>query len=75
MNERRKFDILYMQTQILNEYSRSRKIPYEDISMLFEKYGILEYIEECFEILHVRGIDSVLNDISKRISGGIKFAR
>lgn len=41
---------------------RWHKTPSE-CAALFKKYNLFNYIEECYEILHVSGYECVVNDL------------
>lgn len=62
MNERQQ--IIYMQTRLMRLASEEWKKPIEIITGLFAKYGVLQYIEECFGIFHVEGDEAILDDIT-----------
>lgn len=61
MNERQQ--IIYMQTRIIRLASEEWNKPIEQITELFAKHNVLQYIEECFGIFHVEGDEAVLEDI------------
>lgn len=61
MSERQQ--IIYMQTRILRLASEKWCKPIELVSGLFTKYGILRYIEECFDMFHVEGDEAILEDV------------
>lgn len=63
MSERQQ--ILYMQTRMIRHASEKWNRPIEMISGLFETYGVLQYIEECFEVFHVEGDEAILEDVTE----------
>lgn len=60
-----KQQILYMQTRMIRNASEKWNRPIEIISELFEKYNVLQYIEDCFELFHIEGDEAVLEDITE----------
>ena len=60
-----KQQILYMQTRMIRNASEKWNRPIEIISELFEKYDVLQYIEDCFELFHVEGDEAVLEDVAE----------
>ena len=60
-----KQQILYMQTRMIRNASEKWNRPIEIISELFEKYDVLQYIEECFELFHVEGDEAILEDVTE----------
>lgn len=60
-----KEQLLYMQTRIIRKASLLWKKSLKETSEIFEKYNLLEYIKNGFELFHTEGDDSVLDSISK----------
>lgn len=60
-----KQQILYMQTRMIRNASEKWNRPIEMISELFEKYDVLQYIEDCFELFHVEGDEAILEDVTE----------
>lgn len=60
-----KQQILYMQTRMIRNASEKWNRPIEIISELFEKYDVLQYIEDCFELFHVEGDEAILEDVTE----------
>ena len=75
MSEQRFFDISFMQADCLYRYSRGAGKTIQDSVADFCKYHIPEYINTCFEDLHLYGIDAVISDISARIREGVDFVK
>lgn len=61
MSERQQ--IIYMQTRIIRLASEEWSKSIEEISRLFAKYNVLQYIEDCFDIFHVEGDETILEDV------------
>lgn len=62
MSERQQ--IIYMQARILRLASERWNKSVEEVSKLFVQYDVLQYMEECFGILHVEGDEAVLEEIT-----------
>ena len=45
------------------EACRSKKLSRKEIMKLFKKYGVLDYINACFDVLHTTGRDYIVEDI------------
>ena len=67
MPEQRLLDICYMQTDCLYRYCKRKKKSMHEGLAVFNKYRVLEYIYECFDILHLYGADAVVDDIEAYI--------
>lgn len=63
MGEKRQ--ILYMQARMLRQAAEKWDISMEDVTKIFVKYGVLQYIEECYGIFHVQGDEAILEDIGQ----------
>ena len=63
MNEKQQ--LLYMQTRVLRLASEEWNRPMEEIAEIFDRYQVLQYIEECFGIFHVQGDEAILEDIGR----------
>lgn len=74
MSERQQ--IIYMQARILRLAAEKWNKSIESVAELFVKYGVLQYIEECFGIFHVEGDETILEDIAAYLEsrGGMRHA-
>lgn len=61
MNERQQ--IIYMQARLMRLACEGWDKPVEAVAGLFEKYGVFQYIEECFGIFHLEGDEAIFEDI------------
>lgn len=61
MSERQQ--IIYMQARLMRRVSEEWNQSIEKVAELFARYGVLQYIEECFGIFHVEGDEVILDDI------------
>ena len=73
MSESRVFEITYMQADCLYRYSKRKHISLEEALKRFEQYHIFKYISECYDLLHLYGVDHIVSDIGKRIKEGVDF--
>lgn len=60
-----KSQILFMQTRLIRLASEVWNMPIEKILSVFEKYSILNYIEDGYGIFHCEGDETVLDDITE----------
>ena len=58
-------EVIYMQVRVFREFLNRYKMKAADAYQLFEKNDIWGYIESCYEVLHMSGDESVLNDIQR----------
>ena len=67
-------EILYMEARVFMGFLRKFNIKAKEANQIFEDYGIWEYIEQCYDLLHVSGDEYVLNDIEKILKNkGVKI--
>ena len=62
MNERN-IDIEDMQCWVFRMAQTRWKMPAKKCAKQFKEYDIWEFIEECYDILHLNSYNCVLNDI------------
>ncbi|MBQ6479843.1 MAG: DUF3791 domain-containing protein [Anaerolineaceae bacterium] len=58
-------EILYMEIRIFREFCNRYHLSSESANNIFKKYKIWNYIESCYELLHINGDDYIMNDIEK----------
>ena len=56
-------EILFMETRIFREFCRRNNVNAEMGNNIFNSHKIWQYIESCYDILHMNGDDYVINDI------------
>ena len=56
-------EILDMQVRIFRKFGTRHHIPPEETLSVFEKFDIFGFLSECYELLHVSGDESALDDI------------
>lgn len=44
-------------------YRNEKKLTGRETMMLFEKYGVLDYLEKCYNVLHTTGREYIIQDI------------
>lgn len=44
-------------------YRTEKKLTGRETMMLFEKYGVLDYLEKCYNVLHTTGREYIIQDI------------
>lgn len=45
------------------QYKSAKELTGKQVSELFGKYGVWDYIYSCFEALHTTGVNYIVNDI------------
>lgn len=61
MNENQQ--ITYMQARLVRLAANEWNMPIQTVVSIFEKFRVLQFIRECFELFHVEGDYAVLDDI------------
>ena len=61
MNEQEQ--ILYMQTRLTRTAAEKWHKSLAEAVGIFNRYGVLEYIENCYELFHVQGDEATFEDI------------
>ena len=47
----------------LENYKTHRNLSGQEVSLLFERYGVFDYIREFYDVLHTTGYNYINNDI------------
>lgn len=68
MEERKLQDIAYFVSFCIEQYKNAKGITGEEAMNTLDKYGVLEYLEENFEILHTQSHKWILEDIDEFIN-------
>lgn len=66
MNVREK-EVLNMQLTMIPVLTNAWEISYDDLSKLFQKYDVLNYIDVCYENYNSMGNQGIINDLSEYI--------
>lgn len=61
MNE--KSEMIFMQVRLLRLASEKWHMSIQKVNILFEKYGVFKFIEDCYGIFHTEGDYAVFNEI------------
>lgn len=69
VTHRRQLDILHLQSECLLGVSKVLKKSLAECADLFQEHGIFDYISTCYEVLHLSGVEYVVEDILTRIKG------
>jgi hypothetical protein len=63
MNEKLRFLVF-----CIEEYKSAKKSNGKQVIALFEKYGVTDYIIDCYGALHTTGTQYIINDIDEYIA-------
>ena len=61
---------LSFKTYCIELYADHKSIPSNEAFALFEKNGILQMLDEDYDILHGHGFEYIINDIEEIIGSG-----
>jgi hypothetical protein len=50
-------------TLCIEEYKNEKKLSGKEVIELFNRYSVLEYIQDYYEVLHTTGTKYIVNDI------------
>ncbi len=56
-------EIIFMQVRLLRLASEEWNISVQQVNELFDKYSILKFIEECYDVFHMEGDYAVFDEI------------
>lgn len=59
----RQLDIADMQCWVFRMAQSKWNMPSSDCAKLFREYDVLEFISDCYDILHLNGHSCVLHDV------------
>jgi len=66
-------EIIYMEVRLLQQFCMKYNISSVKANRIFKECDIWNYIEECYDTLHLSGDEYILNDIDQIISArGVK---
>lgn len=60
-----KSQIVFMQVRLLRLAAEEWKTTIQIANKIFDKYNLLKFIEECFEVFHMEGDYAVFDEIQK----------
>ena len=58
-------EILYMEMRLLQQFCTRHSMESINANRLFKEYAIWNYIEDCYNTLHLNGDEYILNDIEQ----------
>lgn len=58
-------EVLYMEMRLLQLFCQKFKCRAKDANIIFNRYGVWRYIEDCYDTLHMSGDEYILNDIDE----------
>ena len=58
-----KSEIIFMQVRLLRIASEEWDISIQRTAVLFEKYNIFKFIEDCYDVFHMEGDYAVFDEI------------
>lgn len=58
----------------LENYKIHRNLNGQEVSLLFDRYGVFEYIREFYDVLHTTGYNYINNDIDIFLNSRGDFA-
>lgn len=64
----KKQDIAYFLSFCIEQYKNAHGLTGEQTLKRFDKYGVLEYLEEYFDVLHTQSRQWILEDIDEFIN-------
>ena len=66
--DKRELDIAYFLSFCIEQYKMERRLSGEDTMSLFEKYNVLPYLSDNFEVLHTQGRQWLIEEIDDYIA-------
>ncbi len=64
----KELDIAYFLSFCIEQYKNKHQMTGGEVVALFERYGVLPYLEENFEVLHTQGHQWLMEEIDELIS-------
>lgn len=61
-------DIAYFLSFCIEQYKNKHQMTGGEVVVLFERYGVLSYLEENFDVLHTQGHRWLMEEIDELIS-------
>ena len=61
---------LSFKTFCIEKYADQKRIPSNEVFALFDKNGVLQMLDEDYDILHGHGFEYVIQDIDKILENG-----
>lgn len=70
----KKRQIYYFIFECSNLYANKYQVDIKDVNKEFMKCGIIDYLYECYDYLHLSNTNEVVKDIRSRIRRGVHYA-
>ncbi len=64
----KELDITYFLSFCIEQYKNKHHVSTEDVVSLFEKYGVLTYLENNFEVIHTQSYQWIIEEIDEFIN-------
>ena len=61
----KELDIAYFLSFCIEQYKNKHQMSGEEVAILFERYGVLPYLEDNFEVLHTQGHRWLMEEIEE----------
>lgn len=66
--DKKQQDIAYFIAFSIEQYKNAKGMSGEDVMQLFNRYRVLEYLQDFFDVLHTQGYQWIINDIDQFIN-------
>lgn len=63
----KELDIAYFLSFCIEQYKNKHQMSGEEVATLFERYGVLPYLEDNFEVLHTQSHQWLMDEIEELI--------
>lgn len=63
----KELDIAYFLSFCIEQYKNKHQTSGEEVATLFERYGVLPYLEDNFEVLHTQSHQWLMDEIEELI--------
>lgn len=67
MEQKERQDIAYFISFCIEQYKTEKSMEGEQVMNLFNRYGVFEYLQEFYDVLHTQSAPWILDDIDKFI--------
>ena len=67
MEQKERQDIAYFISFCIEQYKTEKGMEGEQVMNLFNRYGVFEYLQEFYDVLHTQSAEWILGDINKFI--------
>lgn len=74
ISDTKKRQIYYYISECFVAYAKKYKMDFNKVNKEFVKHGIIDYIYDCYDYLHLQNTNSTVIDIRSRIKRGVNYA-